>query len=159
MDWATEHGPRRCQFVALERSRFRKNRSIKLILITRLLRRIVCGTNKPSRSELEHGQTDRHCNPRCTCAPRVNKHPSTQCFKWQMTAESKHEKKNTLYSTECFKWQNDRKHETTHWEIESTTRKCKRLGITCPNLLHLQWNHEIGHFLHHWEMKNSTFWA
>jgi hypothetical protein len=59
MGWATEHGPRRCQFVALERSRFRKNRSIKLILITRLLRRIVCGTNKPSRSELEHGQTNK----------------------------------------------------------------------------------------------------
>ena len=63
MGWATEHGPRRCQFVALERSRFRKNRSIKLILITRLLRRIVCGTNKLSRSELEHGQTDKQTNP------------------------------------------------------------------------------------------------
>ena len=62
---------------SLQRSISRKNGSIKLI-VTRSVDRIICGTNKQSRSELKHGQTDRQTyrpnfrNPRCACAPSVN---------------------------------------------------------------------------------------
>ena len=44
----------------LQRSIFRKNGYIKLIIVTREVDCIVCGTNKQSRGELKHGQTDRH---------------------------------------------------------------------------------------------------
>ena len=64
---------------SLQRSIFRKNGLIKLIVVTREVDGIVLGTNKQSRGELKHVQTDRQTdrpnyrNPRCACAPRVNK--------------------------------------------------------------------------------------
>ena len=49
---------------SLQRSIFRrKNGSIKLIVVTCSVDRIVCGTNKQSRSELKHGQTDTQTDP------------------------------------------------------------------------------------------------
>ena len=62
-----------------QRSFLRKNPSIKLILVTRWVDGIVCGTNWPSRSDQSVSQTDwltdrpNYRNPHCACAPRVNK--------------------------------------------------------------------------------------
>ena len=44
--------------VSLQRDLFRKNPSIKLILVTRSIGGIVCGTNRPSRSKLKRRLTD-----------------------------------------------------------------------------------------------------
>ena len=40
-----------------------KNGSIKLIVVTLAVDGGVCGTNKQSRGELKHGQTDRQTDP------------------------------------------------------------------------------------------------
>ena len=64
---------------SLQRSIFRKNGLIKLIVVTSAVDGIVLGMNKQSRGELKQRQTDRQTdrpnyrNPRCACAPRVNK--------------------------------------------------------------------------------------
>ena len=105
---------------SLQRSVFRENRLIKLILITRILRRIVCGTNKPSKSELEHGQTDRqtdrpnYSNTRCACAPRVNNAMKQIQTSFWYHSRSRVLCKNTQAHIDCYEAYRDTLHTNVH---------------------------------------------
>ena len=86
MGWATLRGLGLCQFIALERCRFRKITILfSCACITEAFgialrppRSLYCKNSRGHTHTHTHTQTN-YCNPRCTCAPRVNDMETSYC--------------------------------------------------------------------------------